>query len=72
LPPRDLNELIAWLKVNSNKVSVGINSVGTRLLFTIFQKEIGTQLTSYPIAVWLHAGGAWRIAKSGNRQVVAH
>jgi tripartite-type tricarboxylate transporter receptor subunit TctC len=48
LPARDLNELIAWLKANPNKVSVGIVSVGVRLLFTIFQKETGTQLTFVP------------------------
>jgi tripartite-type tricarboxylate transporter receptor subunit TctC len=45
---RDLNELIAWLKANPNKVSAGITTVGYRLLMTVFQNETGTQFTLVP------------------------
>ena len=48
MPARDLNELIAWLKANPNKVSAGITTVGYRLLMTVFQKETGTQFTLVP------------------------
>ena len=45
---RNLNEFIAWLKANPNKVSAGITTVGYRLLMTVFQKETGTQFTLVP------------------------
>jgi tripartite-type tricarboxylate transporter receptor subunit TctC len=48
MPAKDLNELIAWLKANPNKVSVGISTAGLRLLSVLFQKETGTQLTIVP------------------------
>jgi tripartite-type tricarboxylate transporter receptor subunit TctC len=48
LPARDVNELIAWLKVNPNKASVGIISAGYRLLTAVFQKETGTKFTLVP------------------------
>jgi hypothetical protein len=48
MPARDLNEFIAWLKANPNKVSAGITTVGYRLLMAVFQKEIGTQFTLVP------------------------
>jgi tripartite-type tricarboxylate transporter receptor subunit TctC len=48
MPAKDLKELIAWLKANPNKASVGITSVGGRLLATVFQKETGTQVTLVP------------------------
>jgi tripartite-type tricarboxylate transporter receptor subunit TctC len=48
LPANDLNELIAWLKANSNKASAGITSLGPRLQTTFFQKETGTQITHVP------------------------
>jgi tripartite-type tricarboxylate transporter receptor subunit TctC len=45
---KDLNELIAWLKANPNKASVGIVAVLGRLWLVLFQKETGTQLTFVP------------------------
>jgi tripartite-type tricarboxylate transporter receptor subunit TctC len=48
LPAKDLNELIAWLKANPNKASVGIIAVGFRLLAAFFQKETGTQFALVP------------------------
>jgi tripartite-type tricarboxylate transporter receptor subunit TctC len=48
MPPKDLNELIAYLKANPNKVSVGIISLGGRVLSAFLQKETGAQLTLVP------------------------
>jgi tripartite-type tricarboxylate transporter receptor subunit TctC len=48
LPATDLRELIAWLKANPNKASVGVVSAGIRLLAAVFQKETGTQFTVIP------------------------
>jgi tripartite-type tricarboxylate transporter receptor subunit TctC len=48
IPGNDLNELIAWLKANPNKVSVGIAVASHRLVMMLFQKETGTQLTFVP------------------------
>jgi tripartite-type tricarboxylate transporter receptor subunit TctC len=48
MPAKDVNELIAWLKSNPNKVSVGIVSASNRLLTAVLQKEIGTKLTLVP------------------------
>jgi tripartite-type tricarboxylate transporter receptor subunit TctC len=48
IPARDLNELIAWLKANPDKISVGIPGVGQRLQLALFQRETGTQLTLVP------------------------
>jgi tripartite-type tricarboxylate transporter receptor subunit TctC len=45
MPAKDLNELIAWLKANPNKASVGVTAVGPRLVAAVFQKETGTQFT---------------------------
>jgi tripartite-type tricarboxylate transporter receptor subunit TctC len=45
---KDLNELIALLKANPNKVSVGIAAASLRLVMALFQKETGTQLTFVP------------------------
>jgi tripartite-type tricarboxylate transporter receptor subunit TctC len=53
MPPKDLRELIAWLKANPNKAAAGIYSAGGRLQATFFQKETGTQLTVVP-----YRGGA--------------
>jgi hypothetical protein len=39
MPAKDLNELIAWLKANPNKASVGVAAVGHRLVAALFQKE---------------------------------
>jgi tripartite-type tricarboxylate transporter receptor subunit TctC len=48
LPAKDLNELIAWLKANPNKVSAGIASVAGRLVAAYFQKDTGTQFALVP------------------------
>ena len=48
MPATDLNELIAWLKANPNKASVGVNAVGFRLLAAFFQKETGTHFALVP------------------------
>jgi tripartite-type tricarboxylate transporter receptor subunit TctC len=48
LPAKDLNELIAWLKANPNKASVGIIAVGFRWLAAFFQKETGTKFALVP------------------------
>ena len=44
----DLIELIAWLKVNPNKASMAVVSVGTRLPATVLQQQTGTQFTLVP------------------------
>jgi tripartite-type tricarboxylate transporter receptor subunit TctC len=48
VPAKDLKELIAWLKANPNKASMGTPSAFGRLLAAFFQKETGTQFTSVP------------------------
>jgi len=48
MPAKDLNDLIAWLKANPNKASVGITAVGPRLVAAIFQKETGTRFSLVP------------------------
>jgi tripartite-type tricarboxylate transporter receptor subunit TctC len=48
IPATDVNELIAWLRANPNKVSMGTYTVGTRILSAFLQKEAGTQLILVP------------------------
>jgi tripartite-type tricarboxylate transporter receptor subunit TctC len=48
MPAKDLKELIAWLKANPNKASMGAPSAFGRLLAAFFQKETGTQVASVP------------------------
>jgi tripartite-type tricarboxylate transporter receptor subunit TctC len=50
LPPNDLKELIAWLKANPDKASVGIPGVGGtgHLTGLAFQKETGTSFQFVP------------------------
>jgi tripartite-type tricarboxylate transporter receptor subunit TctC len=48
IPAKDLNELIAWLKANPNKASMGVNAVGPRLVAAFFQKETGTHFGLVP------------------------
>jgi tripartite-type tricarboxylate transporter receptor subunit TctC len=50
LPPKDLKELLAWLKANPGKASVGIPGVGStgHLAGILFQKETGTQFQAVP------------------------
>jgi tripartite-type tricarboxylate transporter receptor subunit TctC len=48
LPAKDLKELIAWLKANPNKASMGALSASGRLLAAFFAKETGTQFAFVP------------------------
>jgi tripartite-type tricarboxylate transporter receptor subunit TctC len=48
MPAKDLNELIAWLKANPNRASMGTASAVARVVTAFFQKETGTQLTVVP------------------------
>jgi tripartite-type tricarboxylate transporter receptor subunit TctC len=41
MPARDLKELIAWLKANPNKASMGVPAASGRLLAAFFQKGRG-------------------------------
>jgi tripartite-type tricarboxylate transporter receptor subunit TctC len=48
IPAKDLKELIAWLKANPNKASVGITTAGYRLIAAFFQKETATHFALVP------------------------
>ena len=48
MPAKDLKELIAWLKANPNKASMGVSAAGPRLQAAFFQKETGTRLAVVP------------------------
>jgi hypothetical protein len=48
MPAKDLKELIAWLKANPNKASMGVTAVGPRLEAAFLQKETGTQFALVP------------------------
>jgi tripartite-type tricarboxylate transporter receptor subunit TctC len=48
MPAKDLRELIAWLNANPDKASLGIVSIGIRLLALSFQKETGTHFALVP------------------------
>jgi tripartite-type tricarboxylate transporter receptor subunit TctC len=48
MPAADLSELIAWLKAHPNEASVGMNTLGFRLLAARFKRQTGTQFTIIP------------------------
>ena len=48
MPANDLNELIAWLKANPDKTSIGTAASAAQLLTALFRKETRTQFTSVP------------------------
>jgi tripartite-type tricarboxylate transporter receptor subunit TctC len=48
MPANDLNELIAWLKANPDKASVGIIATAPQLLTALLRKETRTQFTTVP------------------------
>jgi tripartite-type tricarboxylate transporter receptor subunit TctC len=48
MPAKDLKELIAWLKANPNKASMGVAGASGRLLAAFFEKETGTQFALVP------------------------
>src|SRR5262249_42464569 len=56
MPANDLNELIAWLKANPDKASVGIAASAAQLLTAFFRKETRTQFIIVP-----YRGGATAI-----------
>ena len=53
LPASNLTELIAWLKLNPNRASVGRATLPYHLIAALFQKETGTQFAIIP-----YRGGA--------------
>jgi tripartite-type tricarboxylate transporter receptor subunit TctC len=53
VPARDLVELIAWLKSNPHRASIGFSTVGGRLLSVSLKQETGTQFAIVP-----YRGGA--------------
>lgn len=48
LPPKDVPELVAWLRGNPNKVSAGVATAALRLTGLLFQRETGTEFTLVP------------------------
>ena len=48
MPAKDLNELLAWLKANPDKASMGVAALGPRLVTAFFQKEAGTHFALVP------------------------
>jgi tripartite-type tricarboxylate transporter receptor subunit TctC len=48
VPAKDLKELIAWLKGNPNKASMGLTSVENHLVSALFQKQTGAQFAFVP------------------------
>ena len=48
LPPDNLTELVAWLKANPNKATVGRSAVSFHLLAALFGKETETQFAIIP------------------------
>jgi tripartite-type tricarboxylate transporter receptor subunit TctC len=53
LPAKDLNELIAWLKANSDKTATAVTAASQRLFAMLFQKETETRFGLVP-----YRGGA--------------
>jgi tripartite-type tricarboxylate transporter receptor subunit TctC len=48
LPPKDLKQLIAWIKVNEGKASVGVASTTQRLVAAYFENLTDTKLLIVP------------------------
>jgi tripartite-type tricarboxylate transporter receptor subunit TctC len=48
IPANNLNELIAWLKTNPNRASMGVTAVGGRVINEWFRMETGTRYTLVP------------------------
>jgi tripartite-type tricarboxylate transporter receptor subunit TctC len=48
IPAKHLNELIAWLKANPNKVSAGTGAPYPHVVTALFRKETGTQFAFVP------------------------
>jgi tripartite-type tricarboxylate transporter receptor subunit TctC len=47
-PAKDLSEMIAWLRANPDKASLGTTSGGTHALGVLFQKETNTRFQFVP------------------------
>jgi tripartite-type tricarboxylate transporter receptor subunit TctC len=48
IPAKGLMELVAWLKANPKKASMGVFGSGGRLQSILFQKQTGTEFTLVP------------------------
>ena len=48
LPANDLRQLIAWLRANPGKATMGNSTVGGRIMIAAFQKETATNFTLEP------------------------
>jgi tripartite-type tricarboxylate transporter receptor subunit TctC len=51
MPGKDVKELIAWLKANPNKASMGITIPSIRLLTAVLEKELGTAFNLVPYRI---------------------
>jgi tripartite-type tricarboxylate transporter receptor subunit TctC len=67
VPARNLKELIAWMKANDGKVTVGIASMAQRVSAVYFQKMTGTQFVLVP---YRGAGPALQDIVAGTIDVV--
>jgi tripartite-type tricarboxylate transporter receptor subunit TctC len=48
MPAKDFQQLIAWLKANPDKASMGIGTLSVHVLAAFFQMETGTRFTVVP------------------------
>jgi tripartite-type tricarboxylate transporter receptor subunit TctC len=67
VPAKNLKELIAWMKANDGKVTVGIASMAQRVSAVYFQKMTGTQFVLVP---YRGAGPALQDIVAGTIDVV--
>jgi tripartite-type tricarboxylate transporter receptor subunit TctC len=67
VPANDLKELIAWIKTNEGKVTVGIASMAQRVIAVYFQNVTGTRLQFVP---YRGAGPALQDVVAGNIDLV--
>jgi tripartite-type tricarboxylate transporter receptor subunit TctC len=67
VPANDLKELIAWVKTNDGKVTVGIASMAQRVIAVYFQNVTGTRLQFVP---YRGAGPALQDVVAGNIDLV--
>ena len=66
-PPNDLNEMIAWLKVNPGKASAGVFAIWARLLAVQLQNTTGTQ---FQLVAYRGAGPAMQDMVAGHIQIM--
>ena len=66
-PPNDLNEMIAWLKVNPGKASAGVFAIWARLLAVQLQNTTGTQ---FQLVAYRGAGPAMQDMVAGHVQIM--